>query len=90
MNAPVTFNRLMIDLFKKKLDDFLLVFFDEILIYSKYHEEHEHHLCHVLELLRGAKLYSKKSNCTFFVDKVAYVGLIVSKDGTSCDPAIVS
>ena len=82
-DAPTTFNQLMTDLFRKELDDFVLVFFDDILIYSKNNEEHEHHVCHVLELLRGAKLYAKKRKCTFFVDKVAYLGFIVSKDGIS-------
>ena len=53
-NALATFNRLMIDLFKKELDDFILVFFDDILVYSKNNEEHERHLRHVLEILRGA------------------------------------
>ena len=80
-NAPATFNRLMTNLFRKELDDFVLVFFDDILIYSKNNEEHEHHLCHVLELLRGAKLYAKKRKSTFFIDKVAYLGFIISKDG---------
>ena len=89
-NAPTTFNKLMTDLFKKEVDDFVLVFFDDILIYSKNNEEHEQHLCHVLELLRGAKLYAMKSKCTFFVDKVAYLGFIVSKDGISPDPAKVA
>ena len=84
-NSLATFNRLMIDLFRKELDDFVLVFFDDILIYSKNNEEHEHHLWHVLNLLRGAKLYAKKSKCTFFVDKVAYLGFIISKDGISPD-----
>ena len=93
-NALATFNQLITYLFKKELDDFVLVFFDGILIYSNNNEEHEHHLHHVLELLRGAKLYAKKSKCTFFVDKVAYLGFIISKDGISPDPpkveAIVS
>ena len=53
-NAPATFNRLMTDLFRKELDDFVLVFFDNILVYSKNKEEHEQHLCHVLEILRKA------------------------------------
>ena len=88
-NAPATFNRLMTDLFRKELDDFVLVFFDDILIYSEDPEDHERHLRHVLGILREAKLYAKKSKCTFFVDKVAYLGFIVSKDGISPDPAKV-
>ncbi len=88
-NAPATFNRLMTDLFRKGLDDFVLVFFDDILVYSKSEEEHEQHLRQVLEILRQAKLYAKLSKCSFFVDKVAYLGYIVSSEGISPDPAKV-
>ena len=88
-NAPTTINWLMTDLFKKELDDFVLVFFDDILIYSEEIEDHERHLCHVLEILRKAKWYAKKSKCTFFVDKVAYLGFIVSKEGILHDLAKV-
>ena len=70
-SAPATFNRLITNLLRKKLDDFVLVFFDDNLIYLKNNEEHEQHLRPVMELLRGEKLYAKKSKCTFFVDKVA-------------------
>ena len=86
-NAPATFNCLMIDLFRKELDDFVLVFFDNILIYSQTKEDHERHLRHVLETLRRAKLYAKRSKCSFFVEKVAHLGYIVSKDGLTVDPA---
>ena len=85
-NAPATFNRLMTDIFRKELDDFVLVFFDDILIYSENQEDHEQHLRHVLEILRKEKLYAKRSKCTFYVDRVAYLGFIVSKDGISPDP----
>ncbi|MCO5561171.1 hypothetical protein L7F22_014792 [Adiantum nelumboides] len=88
-NAPATFNRLMTDLFREGLDKFVLVFFDNILVYSKTREEHEQHLRQVLEILRKAKLYAKRSKCLFFVEKVAYLGFIVSKDGISPDPAKV-
>ena len=86
-NAPATFNRLMMDLFRKELDDFVLVFFDDILTYFETKKEHEAHLCHVLETLRKAKLYAKRSKCSFFVDKVDYLWYVVSKDGLSADPA---
>ena len=79
----------MIDLFRKELDDFVLDFFDDILIYSKNNEEHKNHCSHVLELIRGAKLYAKKRKYTFFVDKVAYLGFIISKDGISPNQAKV-
>ena len=85
-NAPATFNRLMTDLFRTKLDDFVLVFFDDILIYSKPEQEHEKHLRRVLDILREAKLYAKKSKCSFFTDKVAYLGYIISRQGLSPDP----
>lgn len=88
-NAPATFNRLMTDLFRKGLDDFVLVFFDDILIYSKTREEHEQHLRQVLDILREAKLYAKRSKCSFFVEEVAYLGFIVSREGISPDPAKV-
>ncbi|MCO5591806.1 hypothetical protein L7F22_045798 [Adiantum nelumboides] len=88
-NAPATFNRFMTDIFQEVLDNFVFVFFDDILVYSKTKKEHEQHLRQVLEILRTAKLYAKRSKCLFFVEKVAYLGFIVSKDGISLDPAKV-
>ncbi|MCO5557333.1 hypothetical protein L7F22_010895 [Adiantum nelumboides] len=79
----------MTDLFREGQDNFVLVFFDDIRVYSKTREEHEQHLRQVLEILRIAKLYAKRSKCLFFVEKVAYLGFIVSKDGISPDPAKV-
>ena len=76
----------MSDLFRKELDEFVLVFFDDILIYLKTEQEHEKHLRRVLDILREAKLYAKKSKCSFFTDKVAYLGYIVSREGLSSDP----
>ena len=70
-NALATFNRLMTDLFRKELDDFVLLFFDDILIYSENKEEHKQHLCHVLEILRKTQVYAKKSKCIFLLDRVA-------------------
>ncbi|MCO5558722.1 hypothetical protein L7F22_012308 [Adiantum nelumboides] len=88
-NAPTTFNQLMTDLFQEGLDNFVLVFFDNILVYSKTKEEREQHLHQVLEILKTAKLYAKRSKCLFFVEKVAYLDFIVSKDDISPDRAKV-
>ena len=88
-NAPATFNRLMQDIFRPYLDDFVLVFFDDILVYSKTIEEHEEHVRKVLQLLREHKLYAKKSKCKFFSPQIEYLGFIVSEEGISVDPAKV-
>ena len=88
-NAPATFNRLMQDIFRLYLDDFVLVFFDDNLIYSKSIEEHEEHVRKVLLLLREHKLYAKKSKCKFFSPQIEYLGFIVSEEGISVDPAKV-
>ena len=85
-NAPATFNCLMFDIFIKQLDEYVLVFFDDILVYSKNVKEHTRHVKNVLELLRQHKLYAKKSKCTFFTQKVEYLGFILSQEGVSTDP----
>ena len=88
-NAPASFNRLMQDIFRPYLDDFILVFFDDILVYSKSVEEHEGHVRKVLEILRQHKLYAKRSKCTFFTPQIEYLGFIVTQDGITVDPAKV-
>ncbi|MCO5558561.1 hypothetical protein L7F22_012146 [Adiantum nelumboides] len=85
-NAPASFNRLMQDIFKPYLDDFVLVFFDDILIYSKDEADHEGHVRKVLEILRQHQLYAKESKCTFCSLQVSYLGFIISADGISVDP----
>ena len=67
-NAPGTFMHLMHETFRKFLDDFVLVFLDDILIYSKTLEEHEAHVRQVLEVLRKEKLYAKESKCELIQD----------------------
>ena len=79
----------MSDIFREHLDEFVLVFFDDILVYSKDPEQHEQHVRRVLELLRQHQLYAKKSKCTFCTEKVEYLGFIISKDGVTTDPAKV-
>lgn len=87
-NAPATFNRLMQDIFIPFLDDFVLVFFDDILVYSKSEEEHEEHVKKVLQILREYQLFVKRSKCTF-CKQIEYLGFIVSEEGLSVDPAKV-
>lgn len=88
-NTPTTFNRLMRNIFRPYLDNFVLVFFDDILVYSKSLEEHEKHVCKVLQLLRENKLYVKKSKCMFCTSQIKYLGFIVSEEGISVDLAKV-
>src|SRR6185295_7683686 len=73
-NAPATFMRLMQEVLQPFLDKFVIVFLDDILIYSKSKEEHEQHLKMVLEVLRQNKLYAKKSKCEFFKRKLEFLG----------------
>jgi len=72
--------------FKPYLDQFVVLSIDNILIYSGTPEEHTHHMRIVLEVLRRNELYTKFSKCEFWLNKVAVLGHIVSKDGVSIDP----
>ena len=85
-NAPVVFMCLMNNVLHKYLDKFVVVFIDDILIYSKSKEEHEEHLKIVLQELREHQLYAKFSKCDFFKDKIQYLGHVVTKEGISIDP----
>ena len=86
-NAPAAFMSLMNGIFKPYLDLFVIVFIDDILIYSKSRKEHEEHLKIVLELLREKRLYAKFSKCEFWLDSVSFLGHVVSKDGVMVDPS---
>ncbi|GKC00017.1 putative reverse transcriptase domain-containing protein [Tanacetum coccineum] len=88
-NAPAVFMDLMNRIFHEYLDKFVIVFIDDILVYSKSEEEHERHLRIVLEILRQKKLYAKFSKCEFWLQKVAFLGHIVSADGIIMDPSKV-
>ena len=70
----------------KYLDKFVVVFIDDILIYSKMEEEHKEHLKIVLQELREHQLFAKFSKCDFFKDKIQYLGHVVTKKGISVDP----
>ena len=80
-NAPATFMHLMHQTFRKFLDEFVIVFLDDILIFSKTLEEHERHVRQVLEVLRKEKLYAKESKCEFFKEEVEFLGHIVGRNG---------
>ncbi|GJT29847.1 putative reverse transcriptase domain-containing protein [Tanacetum coccineum] len=85
-NAPAVFMDLMNRIFHEYLDKFVIVFIDDILVYSKSEEEHEQHLRIVLEILRQKKLYAKFSKCEFWLQRVAFLGHIVSQNYHS-DPS---
>ncbi|WVZ80995.1 hypothetical protein U9M48_028423 [Paspalum notatum var. saurae] len=89
-NAPAYFMHLMNRVFMDYLDKFIVVFINDILIYSKSEEEHEVHLRLVLQRLREHKLYAKLKKCEFWIDEVPFLGHIISKGGITVDPRKIS
>ncbi|GJR31625.1 putative reverse transcriptase domain-containing protein [Tanacetum coccineum] len=85
-NASAVFIDLMNRVCKPYLDKFVIVFIDDILIYSKTKEDHEVHLRLVLELLRKKKLYAKFSKCEFWLQEVQFLGHVVNQSGIHVDP----
>jgi hypothetical protein len=88
-NAPTYFMYLMNKVFMEYLDKFVVVFIDDILIFSKTEEEHERHLRLILEKLRSNKLYAKFSKCEFWLTEVTFLGHDISAGGVSVDPGKV-
>ncbi|WVZ52210.1 hypothetical protein U9M48_003292 [Paspalum notatum var. saurae] len=88
-NAPAFFMYLMNSVFMNELDKFVVVFIDDILVYSKNEKEHEEHLRIVLSRLREHKLYAKFSKCAFWLKEVAFLGHILSAKGVAVDPSKV-
>nr|ABA93571.1 retrotransposon protein, putative, Ty3-gypsy subclass [Oryza sativa Japonica Group] len=88
-NAPAFFMNLMNKVFMEYLDKFVVVFIDDILIYSRTKEEHEEHLRLALDKLREHQLYAKFSKCEFWLSKVKFLGHVISAGGVAVDPSNV-
>ena len=88
-NAPAVFMDYMNRIFRPYLDKFVVVFIDDILVYSKMEQEHAEHSRLVLQTLRGKKLYAKLSKCEFWMKEVKLLGHVVSHGGISIDPSKV-
>lgn len=85
-NAPAAFMDLMNRIFQSYLDQFVVVFIDDILVYSKTEAEHDQHLRIVLQILREKQLYRKLSKYEFWLSEVVFLGHVVSADGIRVDP----
>ena len=85
-NALAAFMDLMIRVFRPCVDQFVVVFIDDILVYSKSMEEHVYHLRIVLQTLREHQLYAKFSKCEFWTESVAFLSNVVTIDGIQVDP----
>ncbi|GKA78918.1 putative reverse transcriptase domain-containing protein [Tanacetum coccineum] len=86
-NAPAVFMDLMNRVCKTYLDKSVIVFIDDILVYSKDEEEHGKHLKIILELLKRERLYAKFSKCDFWLDSVQFLGHVIDQNGVHIDPA---
>jgi hypothetical protein len=88
-NAPAYFMYLMNSVFMSELDKFVIVFIDDILVYSENEQDHAEHLRIVLTLLRDHQLYAKFSKCEFWLKTVPFLGHVLSESGISVDPSKV-
>jgi hypothetical protein len=89
-NAPAYFMYLMNSVFMNYLNQFVVVFIDDILVYSQNDKEHEEHLRKVLQRLRDWQLYAKLSKCEFWITEVLFLGHIINRDGLDVDPKKVA
>jgi hypothetical protein len=89
-NAPTYFMYLMNSMFMDYLDQFVVVFIDDILVYSQNEQEHEEHLRKVRQRLRDCQLYVQLSKCEFWISKILFLGHIINRDGLAVDPKKVA
>jgi hypothetical protein len=85
-NAPATFQGMMHDIFWELLDKFVVIYLDDIIVFSRNEKEHEKHLRQVFDIIRANKLYIKPEKCEFFVNKISFLGHIISDKGIEMDP----
>jgi hypothetical protein len=88
-NSPAYLMYLMNKVFMEYLDKIVVVFIDDILIFSKNEEEYNEHLCLVLQKLRENQLYAKLNKCKFWLKEVSFLGHIIYEGGISVDPSKV-
>src|ERR1700737_5300635 len=89
-NAPATFMHLMQQTLRRFLDDFVIVFIDDILIYSKTLEDHAQHLRQVLQVLQEKQLYAKLSKCDFFKHEMGFLGHVINENGIKMESSKVN
>ena len=85
-NAPATFQNVINDMFNDMLDDFTIIYLDDILVYSETKEEHKMHVRQVLQRLKELKYYVRLHKCSFFQPEVPYLGHVVGADGIKVGP----
>ena len=85
-NTPATFQAYINQALHSLVDDFCIVYLDDILVFSRTKEEHEDHLQRVCERLREAELYAKPSKCQFFQQEIEFLGFIIGTQGIRMDP----
>jgi hypothetical protein len=89
-NALAYFMYLMKNVFMDYLDNFVVVFIYDILVYSQNEQEHEEHLRKVLQRLRDCQLYAKLSKCEFWISEFLFLGHIINREGLAVDPKKVT
>ena len=86
-NAPAAFQHMMNDIFKQGLDIFIVIYLDDILIFSRSLDEHQHHVTFVLKLLRKHRLYAKLEKCSFHTTSIEFLGFMISPAGITMAPS---